>query len=78
MKSGYRGNAGAVSSLVQPDQVHRDVYIDPEVFQLEMEHLWRNTWIYVGHTSQIPKPGDFFATDIALQPVLPIRLMVEP
>ena len=27
------------AQLVRPDQVHRDVYISPEVFELEMERL---------------------------------------
>ena len=53
--------------LVEPDRVHRDVYADPEVFQLEMERLWSRTWIYVGHASQVPQPGDFFTADIAAQ-----------
>ena len=56
----YRGNVEAVRNLVRPIEVHRDVYIDDEVFQLEMEHLFANTWVYVGHESQVPDPGDYF------------------
>ena len=69
----YRGNPQAIAALIQDDQVHRDVYIDPEIFQLEMDQLWSNTWIYVGHTSQVPKTGDYYATDIAGKPVLMVR-----
>ena len=69
----YRNNANAIRSLVRPDAVHRDVYVDPEVFELEMEQLWHNTWIYVGHDSQVPKPGDYYTTEIARQPVILIR-----
>ena len=54
----YRNNANAVQDLVRPDAVHRDVYVSPEIFELEMEQLWRNTWIYVGHDSQVPSPGE--------------------
>ena len=39
----YRGNVEAVRNLVRETEVHRDVYIDDEVFQLEMEHLFANT-----------------------------------
>jgi phenylpropionate dioxygenase-like ring-hydroxylating dioxygenase large terminal subunit len=53
--------------------VHRDVYIDPEIFELEMEQLWTNTWIYVGHTSQVPRPGDYYSSDIATRPVVMVR-----
>ena len=36
----YRGNVEAVRNLIRETEVHRDVYIDEEVFQLEMERLW--------------------------------------
>jgi benzoate/toluate 1,2-dioxygenase alpha subunit len=71
--SRYRGNPRAVAALVEPDRVHRDVYIDQEVFELEMEQLWANTWIYVGHDSQVPNAGDYFTTDIAGKPVVMVR-----
>jgi benzoate/toluate 1,2-dioxygenase alpha subunit len=69
----YRGNPQAIRDLIRPTEVHRDVYIDPEVFQLEMEHLFANTWVYVGHASQIPNPGDYVTTEIGRQPVLMSR-----
>ena len=69
----YRGNADAVKGLVRDTEVHRDVYIDDEVFQLEMEHLFANTWVYVGHDSQVANPGDYFGTTIGAQPVLMVR-----
>ena len=69
----YREDAGALKRLVQADRVHRDVYTDDEVFQLEMERLWSRTWIYVGHESQVPNAGDFITVDIAAQPVIMVR-----
>ena len=69
----YRGNVEAVRNLVRETEVHRDVYIDDEVFQLEMEHLFANTSIYVGHDSQVSKPGDYFGTTIGTQSVLMAR-----
>ena len=61
----YRDDPAALRALVRDDAVHRDVYTDPEIFQLEMERLWARTWIYVGHTSQVPNPGDYITCDIA-------------
>jgi benzoate/toluate 1,2-dioxygenase subunit alpha len=69
----YREDARALERLVEPQRVHRDVYTDAEVFQLEMERLWARTWIYAGHTSQVPNPGDFITLDIAAQPVIMVR-----
>jgi len=43
--SRYRDDARALSALIEPERVHRDVYCDAEVFRLEMERLWARTWI---------------------------------
>ena len=69
----FRDDSAALLSLVEEDRVHRDLYIDPEVFQLEMERLWSRTWIYVGHTSQVPQAGDFITVDIAAKPLILVR-----
>jgi phenylpropionate dioxygenase-like ring-hydroxylating dioxygenase large terminal subunit len=71
--SRYRGNAEAVRNLIHETEVHRDVYIDEEVFQLEMEHLFANTWVYVGHESQVPNEGDYYGTTIGTAPILMVR-----
>lgn len=62
-----------IDHLVEEDRVHRRVYVDPDVFDLEMESLWGRSWIYVGHESQVPNAGDFFTTTIAAQPVILVR-----
>lgn len=69
----YRNNPAAVQALIRPTEVHKDIFIDEEVFALEMEHLFANTWVYVGHASQIPNPGDFYTTTVGDQPVVMVR-----
>ena len=71
--SSYASNPQALHSLVRPDAVHRDLYISDELYELELERLWRNTWIYMGHDSQVPKPGDFYTANIAGSPLVMIR-----
>ena len=65
--------ADAIRALVRPAEVHRDVYIEEEVFRLEARHLFANAWVYVGHESQAPNPGDYFTTEVGSQPVLMSR-----
>jgi len=48
-----------VRALVRPDRVHRRVYTDPAVFDLEMERIFGRAWLYVAHESQLASPGDF-------------------
>lgn len=69
----YRGNPDALRALVQPDRVHRDLYLSQEVFELEQEHFFANTWNYVGHDSQVPQVGDYITRDIAGRPLIVVR-----
>ena len=69
----YRNDPAAIQALVREAEVHRDVYTSSDVFALEMERLFANTWVYVGHDSQVPKVGDFFTTTIGSQPVVMVR-----
>ncbi|HVO47853.1 MAG TPA: aromatic ring-hydroxylating dioxygenase subunit alpha [Steroidobacteraceae bacterium] len=69
----YHDNPAAIRGLVRPQSIHRDLYVSAELFELEMAHLWRNTWIYVGHDSQVPAAGDFYSTVIGREPVIMVR-----
>ncbi|HEX7382681.1 MAG TPA: Rieske 2Fe-2S domain-containing protein, partial [Burkholderiaceae bacterium] len=62
-----------IAALVQPARVHRDVYLSEEVFALEREHFFANTWNYLGHASQVPNPGDVLAVEIAGRPLMLVR-----
>lgn len=47
------------SALIKPDRVHRNVYLDPLLFEAEMERIYSRSWVFVGHESELPEPGDF-------------------
>src|SRR5882757_204999 len=64
---------GRYKDLVRDYQVHRDVYIDRQVFDAEMQNLFHNSWVYIGHDSLIPKNGDFYTTTVGTQPVIMVR-----
>lgn len=63
----------AIRSLVHRDHVHRSLYLDPDLFDLEMERIFARTWIYVGHDSLVPKPGDYMTTRAGKQPLVMSR-----
>lgn len=54
-------------------RVHTDAYTDPRVFELEMARIWSRTWVYVGHESEIPEPGNYKTSHIGLAPVIVSR-----
>ena len=58
---------------VEPDRVRKQVYTDPEIFDLEMERIWERIWVYCGHQSQVPEPGDYHALTIGRQPMIMVR-----
>jgi phenylpropionate dioxygenase-like ring-hydroxylating dioxygenase large terminal subunit len=59
--------------LVEAERVHRRVFVDSDVFELEMDRIFGRSWIYVGHDSQIPNVGDYFTTQVGRQPVVMTR-----
>lgn len=73
MNSRYRFDRDAIRALFDEDQVHRDVYLSDELFQLERERLFDRVWIFLGHASQVPNAGDFTNTSLFGQPLLMVR-----
>ncbi len=52
----------------------RRVYTDQQIFDREMEqHLRERIWVYCGHESQVPNPGDYYAVTIGRQPMIMVR-----
>jgi len=48
-------------------------YTSPEFLELEKETLFRQQWICVGHEGEIPRPGDYFTTDLVDEQLLVAR-----
>jgi phenylpropionate dioxygenase-like ring-hydroxylating dioxygenase large terminal subunit len=59
--------------LLHHDGVHGSVYIDPQVYQAELRHIWRKTWVYVGHETEVPQRHDFVMKSLGPEPVIMTR-----
>ncbi|HEV3129761.1 MAG TPA: aromatic ring-hydroxylating dioxygenase subunit alpha [Solirubrobacteraceae bacterium] len=60
-------------ALIEPDRVHGSLYTDPDIFTAELERIWRRTWVFVGHESEIAQPNDYVVKAIGPQPIIMTR-----
>lgn len=64
----------ALSSTAQfdPPMIPRRRYIDAGFHRLELDRLWRTSWLLVGHRSEYKEPGNYRLLDIPLAPVVTV------
>ena len=54
-------------------RVSRTMFRDPELFDLEMKHVFEGGWVFVGLATQAEKPHDFFTGFIGRVPIFVTR-----
>lgn len=51
-------------------QVARQAFVDGSVMEREYEAVFDKCWLYLGHESELPKPGDFVTRTVARRNIL--------
>ena len=67
--------AGYRSGLIDLDtgQISREIFVNEEIYAEEQERVFARAWLFVGHESQIPNPGDFLVSCMGEESVLLCR-----
>lgn len=53
----------------------REFYTDPDIYQRDIERIFLKSWLYAGHHSEIPNPGDWFLFEFAGESLIIARTM---
>jgi glycine betaine catabolism A len=51
----------------------RDFYVNADVFNADLDRIWRRHWLYAGHDCQIPKPGDWLTWSLGADTIILAR-----
>ena len=43
-------------------QISREIFVNEEIYAEVQEKVFTRAWLFIGHESQVPKPGDYFVS----------------
>src|SRR5207248_2973689 len=66
---GYR--TGLVD--LETGQISREIFVNEAIYQEELERVFARAWLFVGHESQIPSPGDFVVSGMGEESIILCR-----
>jgi phenylpropionate dioxygenase-like ring-hydroxylating dioxygenase large terminal subunit len=54
-------------------RLSREIFVSDGIYHAELERLFARAWLFVGHESQIPNPGDFAVSGMGEESVILCR-----
>lgn len=57
----------------QDGSISAEVYASDDIYSQELERVFRKCWLFLGHSSQLPKAGSFLSTYMAEDPVILVK-----
>src|SRR4030095_9856863 len=53
--------------------ISREIFVDADLYKEELDKVFTRAWLFIGHESLIPKPGDFYTTRMGEESVILCR-----
>ena len=50
-------------------RINRRVFTDPDILEFERREVFDRSWLYAGHESEVPTPGDFITRKVGGRPL---------
>lgn len=63
----------SVGALIEPSRIHGSLYTRSDLFDIEMSRIWFQTWVFIGHESEVPNPNDYVRRGFGPQQVILTR-----
>src|SRR3984893_10040983 len=70
-----RLDGGSLKALVDVDRgvVTREIFVSEAIYGQELERVFARAWLFLGHESQIPRPGDYVVSSMGEESVIVCR-----
>jgi phenylpropionate dioxygenase-like ring-hydroxylating dioxygenase large terminal subunit len=68
-------DGGSLKALVDVDRgmVSREIFVSEAIYRRELERVFARAWLFLGHQSQIPRPGDYVVSSMGEESVIVCR-----
>ncbi|MBI3709966.1 MAG: aromatic ring-hydroxylating dioxygenase subunit alpha [Proteobacteria bacterium] len=53
--------------------MQRPFYVDPAIFDIDLERIWRRWWLFAGPSCAIPEAGDWFTYQVGTDSLIFVR-----
>lgn len=73
--NGSTSFAGSARALINVEggEISREIFVRDDIYREEQERVFSRAWLYVGHESQVRKPGDFIVSRMGEESVILTR-----
>ena len=73
VRDGHQSIAELIAKQKPGYSLDQRFYADPDIYELELERIIYRHWIFAGHVSQLPEPGDFRVLNVAGESAIIVR-----